>query len=73
MVDFAQLALQPEDYERYDLDSLLCNHCTLGCNVIRVVPYNGEKLVLCGKRRETQDMLNKKRERLGIPAPGSKW
>lgn len=70
MVDAAQFALLPEDLEGFDLNAMLCNKCTFGCNVIRVVPFGGEKLVLCGKRIDTQEMLNAKRERLGIAAPG---
>ena len=70
MADVALFALLPEDLEGFDLESMLCNKCAYGCNVIRIVPYGAEKLVLCGKRLDTQEMLNAKRERLGIAAPG---
>ncbi|MBR3181071.1 MAG: hypothetical protein IKF56_00260 [Eggerthellaceae bacterium] len=70
MADASRFAFLPEDLEGFDLSLMLCNKCTLGCNVIRIVPCNGEKLVLCGKRPDTQEMLNAQRERLGIAAPG---
>ena len=70
MADAAQFALLPEDLEGFDLDSMLCTKCIIGCNVIRIVPFGGKKLVLCGKRPDTQEMLNAQRERLGIAAPG---
>lgn len=73
MADATQFALLPEDLEGFDLESMLCNHCTLGCNVIRVVPRGDEKLILCGKDPDTQAMLDAKRGRLGIPAPGTAW
>ena len=71
MAKAAQLALLPEDLEGFDLDAMACTKCTLGCNVIRIVPLGSGQMVLCGKKRDTQEMLNAKRERLGIPAPGA--
>ena len=60
----------PSDYEGIDLKEARCTRCLPACNIMRVVLIEGERLLLCGKKTETQAMLNNQRARLGIPEPG---
>lgn len=65
-----RLDFLPCDFEGVDLYEARCTRCTPACNIFRIVSVDGEKLVLCGKKAETQTLLNNQRRRLGIPDPG---
>ena len=65
-----RLDFLPCDFEGVDLYEARCTRCTPACNIFRIISKDGEKLLLCGKKPETQTLLNNQKKRLGIPDPG---